>query len=138
MTAADTLVFHVTGRVTPQGSKRIRGHGMVESSKGLPYWRARVTHQARLAMAEADWRILTAPCAVTIRIATAPRGRARGDIDKLARAILDSMTDAGVYLDDALVRDLHIEMYPGAPGAMDDLVIVCVGFLTPVDNSVVT
>lgn len=35
----------------------------------------------------------------------------RGDIDKLSRAVLDSISDAGLWYDDANVVDLHASKY---------------------------
>lgn len=36
-----------------------------------------------------------------------PTGVHRGDVDKFERAVLDALTEAGVYVDDRLVFELH-------------------------------
>jgi len=71
------------------------------------------------------WQPLAGPLAVRLvfalpRPASAPKTRRVwpsgrvGDVDKLARSVLDSLTDAGVWLDDAQVVDLHVvKDYPG-------------------------
>ena len=40
----------------------------------------------------------------------------RPDIDKLARAILDALTDARVWPDDGQVVTMHVEKRYGEPG----------------------
>lgn len=119
MTAVD---FWVPGTPQPKGSLRHVGHGrLVESAKGLADWRR--------AIADAAWtyRLQQEPCtgavAVTLDFylprpashyrggdrsrelrATAPKRPAkRPDIDKLTRAVLDAVTDAGLWRDDAQV-----------------------------------
>lgn len=69
--------------------------------------------------------LLTGPLAVRMvfalpRPASAPKTRRTwpsgrvGDIDKLARSVLDSMTDAGVWRDDAQV--VHLDVVKDYPG----------------------
>lgn len=138
------LAVHVVGTPKPQGSKRgfvVPGKGgakaravVVDTAKApLKDWRASVTVAAQTAMDvvpgdddpdRQPWR-LTGPLAVRLvfalpRPASAPKTRRVwpsgrvGDVDKLARSVLDSLTDAGVWLDDAQVVDLHIvKDYPG-------------------------
>ncbi len=137
------LSVHVVGTPKPQGSKRafvVKGKGsgkaravVVDSAKApLKDWRADVTHTVRRVLTEIgyvpdaeDWQPLTGPLAVRLvfalpRPASAPKTRRVwpagrvGDVDKLARSVLDSLTDAGVWHDDAQVVDLHVvKDYPG-------------------------
>lgn len=136
------LTFVVDGRPAPQGSKAYKGHRggkpiLVEQSRHVAPWRALVAAKAR---AETD-DPFTTPVAVTI-IFNLPRpashyGTGRngdvlkdsappfpavrnGDIDKLARAVLDGLTGPALA-DDSLVVDLiahkrycHRSQAPGA------------------------
>ncbi|MCO1575007.1 RusA family crossover junction endodeoxyribonuclease [Crossiella sp. SN42] len=128
------VVLFVAGLPAPQGSKRYLGHRRpVEDSAGLPSWRADV----REALAKA-WRttafdgreVARAPlqCAVQVglefvlrRPASTPKRRTppavrRPDLDKLARAVLDAITSAGVWADDAQVIQLHASKRLAEPG----------------------
>ena len=112
------LAFIVRGRARPQGSKRLIGRAMVESSSHLRPWRSDVRSAALDAVPD-DWD-LTLPCTV-LCIATFhrpkshfnvhglkksaplhPITRSVGDSDKLLRAILDSLTEV-IYRDDSYV-----------------------------------
>lgn len=123
------LQFTVDGEPAPQGSKNFKGYRggkpvLVESSKGLPGWRASVTAAARTAMRESRLRFpLEGPLELAAVFAVrAPKRRPREfphvkpDIDKLLRAVLDSCTDAGVWGDDGQVVRLRdvLKVYPGA------------------------
>ena len=124
-----TLSFTVAGVAAPQGSKSLLGHGaLVESSKRVAPWRADVRAAAMSAMGD-GWQPLTGAVDVDIEVflprpkshygtgrnANAvkhtaplyPTGHNSGDADKLARAILDALTSAGVWLDDAQVVKLR-------------------------------
>lgn len=138
-----TLVrFTVVGDPAAQGSKRHVGRGvLVESSKLLAPWRADVVKVASEAMQ--GMRPLTGPLNVvmTFRVArpkahyrsngelkpTAPTwSEKRPDTDKLARAVCDSLTVAGVWLDDSQVSSLRaVKVYakpPEHPVGVDVLV----------------
>lgn len=56
------------------------------------------------------------PVAVTIE-AHAPDRRAR-DLDNLPKAILDSLTHAGVWTDDSLIDELHVLRRPVTKGGL--------------------
>jgi Holliday junction resolvase RusA-like endonuclease len=57
---------------------------------------------------------LPKPASAPKRRRTWPIGKGRGDVDKLARAVLDALTDAEVVRDDSQVIDLHASKdYPG-------------------------
>lgn len=106
----------VPGRAAPQGSKRYLGNGiMVESSKFLAPWRADV----RAALVdEAGQPGEHFAGAVVVRLVFVmprpagtpkrhtPPATKRPDIDKLARAVLDAVTSAGVWDDDSQVIEL--------------------------------
>lgn len=129
------LAVHVVGTPKAQGSKRafvVQRKGgparavVVDSAKGpLQDWRATVSNAAVAALEGRP--PVTGPVAVRLvfalpKPASAPKGRRVwpagrvGDVDKLARSVLDSLTDAGVWRDDCQVVDLRvIKDYPG-PG----------------------
>lgn len=113
--------FRILGVPCPQGSKKFVGMNpktelpqMVESSKQLPKWRRQAKLQATL-----QWRgkpPLDQPLVVIMTFTlpkptSAPKTRTtwpdrKPDVSKLARAVEDSLTDAGVFADDARIVDL--------------------------------
>lgn len=115
----------VMGTPAPQGSKRHVGRGvMVESSKRVAPWREAVVAQAqRDGLAG---KRLTGPVSVDVLfLLPRPKGHygtgrnadqvkpgapkypaGKPDLDKLARAVLDALVQAGVIGDDAQVVDL--------------------------------
>lgn len=107
--------FFVPGRPAPQGSKRHVGQGiMVESSRQLGPWRERVALAAHNAMAASG--LLAGPITLALdfvlpRPKSTPKRRTpaatkRPDVDKLARAVLDAITDV-IIADDAQVIELR-------------------------------
>lgn len=109
------LVFYSDARgiPAPQGSKKHVGNGrMVEVSKRLKPWRKVVTAQAKATLPE-DWEPLDGPLIAEFtfhlpRPTSAPKTRdipaiRMPDLSKLVRAVEDSLTDAGVWVDDARV-----------------------------------
>ena len=125
-----TMTFTVPGRARGQGSKRHIGRGtMIEASRHVKTWRAEVAAAAATAVTEQDWpKYTTTPCAVMISVVRARpkahyigRDPARGlrdtapvsctstpDVDKVARAVLDALTQAGVWDDDRRVDMLAV------------------------------
>lgn len=114
-----TLKLTVVGRPAPQGSKRHVGRGvMIEASKYLPAWRKAVTVAAVQAIRDTGWQCTDSPAAVTVtvflerpksvKIVDRPHPIKPPDADKCARAVLDSLTDAGVWQDDAQVIQLTV------------------------------
>ncbi|HSW43504.1 MAG TPA: RusA family crossover junction endodeoxyribonuclease [Patescibacteria group bacterium] len=145
------LHFTVHGTPAPQGSKRHVGHGvMVESSKRLPAWRTLVTDAAWAARNGAP--ALEGPVHLDVAFGFRrprshygtgrnaerlrpsappwPTGRNIGDLSKLVRALEDSLTDAGVWRDDAQVVSINAKRFWwDGPGAEVRVVqpIPCVG-----------
>ena len=133
--------FHVVGTPVPQGSSRAfltRSRTgppraiITSASKGLPLWRGLVSQAAMQVAPSPPW---SGPIAldVTIRLPqpkSRSRFRGRGkerhevplypdrrpDIDKLVRALLDSMTGI-IFEDDAqVVRIAAVKEYGSPPG----------------------
>lgn len=116
--------FRILGVPAPQGSKSFKGmvkgkHGqdvprLVESSKELPKWRKRVTNEAAavwLLRAPLDQPLVVIMTFTLPKPTSAPKTRKtwpdrKPDVSKLARAVEDSLTDAGVFADDARIVDL--------------------------------
>lgn len=113
--------FACLGVPQPQGSKSFMGFAnngraiMAESAADLPSWRAAVAWAAKAAMrhqprmsgpllARLDF-VLRRPVNLPKTKPTPPAVK-KPDADKLARAVLDSMTRV-VYDDDSQVVDVH-------------------------------
>lgn len=113
------VVVSVRGLPRTEGSTRpfVRGGKAVvvhDQAGKLRPWRDAV----RYAIADqlgADWQPWAGPCSARLVFALPrpqrppspfPTGKRSGDLDKLARAVLDAATDAGLWLDDAQVVDL--------------------------------
>lgn len=126
--------FEVRGTPVPQGSIRSLGKGRpsIHGNAGrlLP-WREHVQHEAERATGARP--PITGPVALRVafvvpRPASAPKRivwpAKRPDIDKLIRAVMDALTAAGVWLDDAQVVELTAsKTFPGrgyldVPGAV--------------------
>lgn len=108
------ITFSVTGLPVPQGSKTIaKGGGKTwlrdANAARLKPWRAKVAAAADLGV--------TFDCPVSVfAVFYLPRPQKPrwwapavkvGDVDKLARALLDGLTDGGLLADDSRVVDLH-------------------------------
>lgn len=135
MKARTVLGFTVGGIPVPQGSKRafvVKGRAVLAdvNSKALKAWRKDVA--AAAAGAYAGRATLDEPVAVRVRfvferpktvkrehMAVAP------DVDKLARAVLDSLTSAAVYRDDSRVVHLDVTKSYGWPaGAVVEVGVI--------------
>jgi Holliday junction resolvase RusA-like endonuclease len=119
--------FRVAGDPIPQGSARafvVKGRAVVTTDNPrLKAWRREVAEAAR-AVLRADHVAWDFPVAVWIdarmpRPKTVsrefPTGAREGDADKIARAVLDAMTEAGVYVDDSRVVSLTIDQRYAEP-----------------------
>lgn len=106
--------YRIPGTAIPQGSKTITRTGhMFDSNRNLKQWRKHATETI------ANQHLLEAPLegalAAEIHIKL-PKPKTvkrehpsvKPDIDKLARALLDSLTAAGAIRDDALICELKI------------------------------
>jgi crossover junction endodeoxyribonuclease RusA len=111
--------FTAFGRPQPQGSKNAFKHGnrvvLVETSKGLKPWRSVVSLAAKEVMLSVqDMSLIDGPVAVDIIFTFVPgktvkrkEMTTKPDIDKLSRAILDSLTGI-CWRDDAQVVELQV------------------------------
>jgi Holliday junction resolvase RusA-like endonuclease len=126
--------LRVVGVPITQGSKRavLRGRGLgaraglIDNNDAkLRPWREAVRSTV-VDVLGPDWQPFPGPVRVVLLFAlpkpasapkrrrTWPMGARSGDIDKLARAVLDACTDAAVWRDDAQVVELRvIKDYPG-------------------------
>lgn len=141
------LQFRVAGTPSTQGSKTgfvarnkltgtVRAIVVDKNPKTLKPWREAVRSTAVEAIGDA-WQPYAGPVTVRLLFALAkpssapksrrtwPTGARSGDIDKLARAVLDALTDAGVWRDDSQVIRLDIvKDYPDHVGQITPGVIV--------------
>jgi crossover junction endodeoxyribonuclease RusA len=133
----------IAGDPRPQGSKKAFNRGshivLVEANKDLPAWREHMKKMLELKMMEFDNRFdvavsvsltfwLRRPKTVTRQYATQTY-----DLDKLTRAVFDSLTQSGCIKDDSYVVDLTArKLYNDLhePGVLISL--------TPFDNSFIT
>ena len=121
------VTFFVAGIPVPQGSKTayVVGKRAVltdANKKRLKPWRAEVTRIARaswLDRAQLDGAIGVNAVFVFERPKSVKRAApsVKPDVDKLARALLDGVTDSGIWKDDCQVTRLEVEkVYGAAPG----------------------
>lgn len=116
-TPGDRVSFFVAGTPVTQGNHRVARHGRTyETTKGHSSWRASIAWLARHA-----WGSRPAmDCAVALDLlfyvpppATARPGelpcKSGGDNSKLARAVEDSLEDAGVFENDRRITDLSVK-----------------------------
>lgn len=108
------------------GEKEFTGKiAMVETgAKKLDPWRSAVAWTVRRAHRELGLSVFTGPVSVGLVFAIQrgktvrrPYPATKPDLDKLARAILDSVKHAGVWNDDALAVRFHVleKVYAGGP-----------------------
>ncbi|ASR87242.1 RusA-like resolvase [Mycobacterium phage LastHope] len=124
------LRLFVPGKPAPQGSKDFKGFAkpkegekrgkaiLVESSAAVGPWRERIALAAADAMLAAGLPVLDKKFPVTASLtfvmprpsgtpkSYTPAAVKRPDLDKLARAVLDGLTDV-TWLDDSQVDDMH-------------------------------
>jgi crossover junction endodeoxyribonuclease RusA len=115
------LIAFVAGKPAPQGSKKALHHKQsgkivtMESSKAVKPWRESIRHalldDQGLPRATFTGAVLVELRFVMPRPASTPKRSTppavkRPDIDKLARAVLDAVSSAGVWKDDSQVTQL--------------------------------
>jgi len=117
----------VVGDPASQGSHAIMQGRIVQvNSKKHKAWRNAIT-QTALATLPADWQPIDEPCELIVNFympkpasATRSLPTVSPDLDKLIRAVGDSLTDSGVVVDDSRIvrisaRKLYaIGIEPGA------------------------
>jgi crossover junction endodeoxyribonuclease RusA len=129
--------FYVAGMPATQGSKRgfvQQGRVRLVETGGnrLVAWRHAVAAEARLRQVGQEMLLgpvdveagflLPRPASAPKRKRTWPVGARSGDLDKLARAILDACTGV-LYADDAQVVDLHVTKDWAPPGSQPGMAI---------------
>jgi len=132
-----SIYLNVPGIPVPQGSKRAFGNRLVDANQAkLKPWRATITAIALENLG--DGPPLTGPAHVEVRFTfprpkthyrtganahllkdTAPEWHTvKPDLDKLVRAVLDGLTDAQIFHDDAQVASVvATKRYGDNPGA---------------------
>lgn len=119
------VTFTVEGIPVPQGSKRLaRGRIIDANPKALKEWRANVRTRAVVAKSViVDLCPYDGPiqCVLLFRFQKPKSARrespyTRPDLDKLVRAVLDSVTEAGIWRDDSRVTSLAAIKQYGLPG----------------------
>ena len=113
MTGPEEHSFWVSGVPAPQGSKRYVGNGrMIEQSVGVKPWREAVHHRVLQERAKVG-RFEDGPLYLGL-VLHLPHGKQREaspwkrrDLDKLVRAVGDSLTSGGLILDDSRFTELH-------------------------------
>lgn len=103
----------ILGTAVPQGSKSVSRQGyLFDANRNLKAWRKHTTETMR---SQQTFDKLEGAIAIDIMVnisrpKTVKRENVtvKPDVDKLARAILDSGTDAGLWRDDSQIIDLRI------------------------------
>ena len=129
-TPSSSLTFTVIGKPAPQGSKRHVGRGvMVESSKRCKPWRQDVRHTALDLRPEGWYANMDAAISISVVFVFArPKNHFRtngqlkpsaptyctariGDVDKLARSILDSLAGVLFAADEQVINLIAHKRY---------------------------
>lgn len=136
--ARRSLVIDVPGMPVQQGSMRAvpvgggRHRVIADNEKRLKPWRAAIAESAQ-SLLGAEGQFTGAVAVLLMFRFTRPQGHygQRGlrpsapphkttepDVDKLSRAVLDALTESGLWRSDAQVVDLHaIKVFSDKPGA---------------------
>jgi Holliday junction resolvase RusA-like endonuclease len=117
--SACALSYFVTGLPVPQGSMRTVGRGIVIHSNGpkLDPWRRLVASTTRLRMQQGDAARIAWPLDEPVSVTLAfylpkPKSVKRAlpstkpDLDKLTRAVLDALVQAGALREDSRVIEI--------------------------------
>lgn len=105
------------GAINRRDRAAVSKRGRVYNRKlpGFAAYQAGVALWARSAARAQGWTTLDGPAQAWI-VLLAP-DRRRRDLDGPIKAILDGLTDGGVWTDDSLVRRLVVDKAQGDPGA---------------------
>lgn len=123
-----TLRFDVDGIPKPKGSLKHVGRGRLVEQVDNKAWKRSVLLSAATFRDMDGWDVSNGPVSVIIdfvipKVKSAkdrvwPTKRSSGDVDKLARLVLDCLADAKVIGDDSQVVRLHVtKEYGEFPGA---------------------
>jgi Holliday junction resolvase RusA-like endonuclease len=116
------IVYSVAGIPAPQGSKIRTPYGMRDASKRLKPWRDAVKEASQEQAELTDTVLGGVRVHLTFRFprpAKPVRDYPPIDIDKLARAVLDGMTQGGIIEDDRHVVHLTAtKQYAETPGVL--------------------
>lgn len=138
-----SLTIRALGDPVPQGSMKAiviagRARLFADNAPKLKRWRNIVTLAAFNAMHATGWQTIDGPVHLELwfllaKPPSAPRRRVhpdrKPDLDKLARAALDSLTVANVYVDDARAVTITAGKRYAAPGEQPGALII----VRPVD-----
>lgn len=117
-----TFTVFVPGRPAPQGSKEQGSAGqMREASKYLPAWRAAIKKAVYerykvLGVKPADLPLMPGAVGIEIVVHQDLAPTSKPDADKLLRAILDALTIARLYIDDAYVVVVRVRKMRAVDG----------------------
>jgi len=112
------ILFHavVPGKPIPQGRARVPRFGKPYYPPTSKAFRLKLVNAFMLAdnWMGADEACLSGPCSVAIDVAGL---RANGDLDNMAKGVLDALQDAGVLASDDVrtVRELVVRVVDGEP-----------------------
>jgi len=124
------LLVTVLGRAVPQGSLSHGRGGYAYWPKRVKAWRSLVAAEAARAMKASGLPLFDGRTAVSMRFYMQPAkgGKRPGvilaDLDKLVRAVLDSLTDT-VLADDVIVNTLLASKQPVEPSEMERVEVTC-------------
>lgn len=114
-----SLSFYVEGEPKPQPRPRVTirgGYARAYNPPSADGWKTRVRFAAHAEMLENEWPIKTNgrfELAVFFNLPPKKTKRAKGppkfDLDNGVKAIMDALTDAGVWADDNCVVRLRVE-----------------------------
>jgi crossover junction endodeoxyribonuclease RusA len=131
---SEPVIIEVHGTPAPQGSKIRNRYGAVyESNRNVAPWREAIRAEVQRAMlvpmaGPVDCRVVfrmprpqghygTGRNAGQVRKSAPARPASKPDIDKLARAVLDGLTDGGAWKDDGQVVTLVVHKVYALPEA---------------------
>ena len=100
------ISFVIPGNPIPTGRPRVTARGTFLPKASREYQRAVAAHAKRAMALRRDEFPLAGP--VAVRVAFVRGNRRACDLDNLGKSILDGLTQAGAWGDDAQVVELHV------------------------------